>query len=489
MAFYQVQQLPGPTATPQRGVEQRPQRAGGHGAQQVALYQALQAARQTLSAHVLAGCDDDTQAQLLALLARVRTNLDALPPLAVASWIFQKKGLAAYRKVRESLSRVTANLAENICGVRVVQAFVREARNLSVFARLNRKHVKNVVRASFVWNSYTPFINITFVAATSIILIYGSSLIARGQLQIGELSAFILLLGMFFWPIEDLTQLYHATLSATAASERIFQLLQTEPEVKDRPGASPIGPIEGTVEFENVYFKYDEGDSKWVLKGVSFKALPGQTIALVGPTGGGKTSIVSLIPRFYEPQRGCVRIDGIDIKDVTLRSLHNQMGIVLQESFLFSGTVMENLKFARPDVSDEEVIEAARALGAHEVIMRLSEGYKTLVRERGTGLSQGQRQLICLTRAFIANPKILILDEATSSVDTIIEQTLQRALKRLTQRRTSFVVAHRLSTIRDADLVLVIEDGTVQEAGSHHQLMGRNGRYARMYGEYVRRLR
>jgi len=410
-----------------------------------------------------------------------------MPPLAVASILFHKYGLIEYRRTRESISRITANLAENINGVRVVQAFVREARNALTFRKLNDRYIRNMMGASRVWNSYFPFIDMMFATATGIILLYGARLIVRGELTIGVLPEFMLLLGMFFWPLEGLTWLYNSALSATAAAERIFQLLDTEPEIKDLKGAEPIPEIKGDVEFENVYFSYDvDGKQEWVLKDISFRAEAGQTIALVGPTGGGKSSTVALIPRFYEVQRGCVTIDGYDIKDVTLKSLHEQMGIVLQDSFLFTGTVMKNLKFANPNVSEQQVVEAAKALGAHDCIMKLSDGYQTQVHERGAGLSQGERQLICFTRAFIANPRILILDEATSSVDTMIEQRLQEAMGRLMRDRTSFVVAHRLSTVRYADLVLVVGDGTIREQGTHQELLALGGEYAKLYHEYMR---
>jgi len=412
-----------------------------------------------------------------------------MPPLAVASILFHKYGLAAYRRTRESISRITANLAENINGVRVVQAFARESRNAMTFRKLNDHYIRNMMGASRVWNTYFPFINMMFATATGIILFYGASLMAKGEITIGVFPEFMLLLGFFFWPLEGLTFLYNSALSATAAAERIFQLLDTEPEIKDRDDARPIPEIKGRVEFRDVHFSYDvNGKREWVLKDISFTAEAGQTIALVGPTGGGKSSTVALIPRFYEAQKGRVSIDHRDVKDVTLASLHEQMGIVLQESFLFTGTVMENLRFANPDVSEEQVIEAAKALGAHESIMKLSDGYKTEVQERGAGLSQGERQLICFTRAFIADPRILILDEATSSVDTMIERKLQDAMGRLMQGRTSFVVAHRLSTVRHADLVLVIGDGVIKERGTHSELLAMDGEYAKLYREYMRDL-
>jgi len=285
-------------------------------------------------------------------------------------------------------------------------------------------------------------------------------------------------------------RLYNTLLASMAAAERIFMLLDTKPEIVDAPGAADLPRVAGSVLFDHVSFTYGKnagGDgAAWVLDDVSFEAKPGQTVALVGPTGAGKTTVVSLIPRFYDIQKGRILIDGRDVKSVTLKSLHSQMGIVLQEAFLFSGTVMENIKYGRPEVSDQEVHEAARTLGSYDILASLAEGFNTQVGERGGTLSQGQRQLVSFTRAIVADPRILILDEATASVDTQTEKVLQYALEKLLERRTSFVVAHRLSTVRNADVVLVIQDGRITERGTHTQLLAAGGAYAEMYREFIK---
>jgi len=410
-----------------------------------------------------------------------------LPPLWIATHLFHKIGMRAYRGVREQASRLTASLAENIAGVRVVQAFSREEENLSNFTRLQDVYFDRFLASARVFHTYMPFIGMMSGIGTAIVLGYGGYLVMQSQITVGELAAFILYLGMFFGPIQTMGDLYNAVLSSAASAERIFQLLDTEPQVKNRPGAEPLPPIRGHLIFECVSFRYDTTPADtWVLKDISFEARPGETVALVGHTGSGKTSIISLITRFYEPQQGRILVDGIDLLSATIESLHEQIAIVTQENFLFTGTVMENLKFGRPSATDDEVIAAATTLGIHDIISRLSEGYQTKVGERGGNLSAGERQLLTFTRAMVAQPHILILDEATSAVDTATEKTIQHALEELFARRTCFVVAHRLSTVRNAHRIIVLKDGQIVEQGRHEELLARGGHYAGLHKEFVR---
>jgi len=412
-----------------------------------------------------------------------------VPPLLIASEIFRRKGIVAYRRCRESLAVLTANVAESISGIKVTKAFAREAKNLLFYSTLAERHATRVREAAIVWNLYSPFVRTLYVVATSVIILYGGRLVAAGEIEVGVLAAFVLYLGMFFGPIFEFSALFNEILHGSSAAERVFQLLETEPQVRDRPNARDLPELEGRVEFEGVSFRYkkDGGDdAPWILRDVSFTVQPGEMIAFVGPTGAGKSTIINLISRFYEPDRGRVLVDGLDLAEHTLVSLHAQMGIVLQENFLFSGTILENLRYARPSATREEVEALSRLLGADEVIARLPRGYDTLVGERGTSLSQGERQLICFVRALVANPRLLIFDEATSSVDTATEDRLQRALWKLVEGRTSFVVAHRLSTVRHADRIFVVEDGRIVESGAHADLLRSGGRYADLHREYVR---
>jgi ABC-type multidrug transport system fused ATPase/permease subunit len=409
-----------------------------------------------------------------------------LPPLWIATRIFHAKGLQAYRGLREQSSRITASFAEMIAGVRVAQAFVREEENLARFQGIQDNYRERFLVAARIFHTYMPFLNLMSGVGTAIILGYGSTLVLRSEITVGELAAFVLYLGMFFGPIQTMGDLYNAVLSAAASAERIFQLLDTEPQVRDRPKARQLPPIRGSVRFDHVSFRYDTTpEQSWVLKDICFEVRPGETVALVGHTGSGKTSIVSLVARFYEPQRGGILVDDHPIEEVTINSLHRQLGIVTQENFLFTGTVMENLKYGRPEATDGEVIDAARQLGTHAMIEGLAEGYQMKVGERGGNLSAGERQLLTFTRALVARPRILILDEATSAVDPRTEHLIQRALEHLLAGRTCFVIAHRLSTVSHAHQILVLESGEIVERGRHETLLTQGGTYAALHREFT----
>jgi ABC-type multidrug transport system fused ATPase/permease subunit len=416
-----------------------------------------------------------------------------LPPLAVATYLFQKYIMQAHRHVRQQSSRLTASLAENISGVRVVQSMARENENLERYEGLHQVYTDRNYDVARIFHTYMPSLGLVSGIGTAIVLGYGGSLMMRHDLTgghpmtAGDLAAFILYVQMFFGPIQTMGDLYNNVLSAGANAERIFQLLDTESQVIDRTGAGELPPIRGDVRFENVKFRYSANEADgWILKDIDFHVDPGQTVALVGHTGSGKTSIISLLARFYEPQSGRILIDGHDVARSAIESLHRQLGIVTQENFLFTGTILDNLRFGRPGASDDEVRAAAQALGTDEIIRHLKDGYLTKVGERGGNLSAGERQLFCITRALVAQPRILILDEATSAVDPRSEALIQAALDILLQGRTTFVIAHRLSTVRKASLILVLQEGQLVERGTHESLLALGGVYAGLHEEFSR---
>lgn len=396
-----------------------------------------------------------------------------LPFLWLLSTKFRFRMQMAYHQVRRKIATVNANLQESISGIRVTQSFTRENRNMQRFDATNMENLEANMQAAQLHSLFGPLVELVGAIGICMVLWYGGSLVRANILTVGTVYAFVNYVNQFYMPIRDLSQVYNVWQSATVSTDRIFELLETEPDVQDSPEATELPLIEGRVSFEDVTFGYKKGQP--VLHDICFAAEPGQTVALVGPTGAGKSSIINLLARFYEPDQGRITIDGVDLRDVTQQSLHRQLGIVLQDTFLFSGTIRENICYGRPDASEEEVIAAAKAVGAHEFIMQLADGYDTEVHERGSRLSIGQRQLISFARTLLCNPRILILDEATSSVDAYTEVIIQRAMEHLLQGRTAFVIAHRLSTIRNADKIVAIEDGRIVEEGTHDELLAKSG--------------
>jgi ABC-type multidrug transport system fused ATPase/permease subunit len=410
-------------------------------------------------------------------------TLAVIPLMSAGTMLFRIYSSRAYAAVRERLALVTATLAEDIAGMRMVQAFTREDRNVAHFREVADRY-RDANMQTVVLNAlYFPFVDLVSSVALAVVLGYGGYLYFQGAVTLGTLFAFMLYVQNFFDPVQQLSQLYSTFLSATAALDKIMDVLDEEPEVNDSPGARELPPVEGRVAFEGVRFGY--GDGPDVLHGLDLDVPAGTTVALVGHTGAGKSTIAKLLARFYDPREGRITIDGIDLREVTQASLRRQLGIVPQEGFLFAGTVTDNIAFGRPGASSDDVVRAAQAVGAHDFIMRLENGYATDVQERGTRLSLGQRQLVALARALLADPRILILDEATSSVDIGTERKIEQALRLLLSGRTAFIIAHRLSTIRDADLIVVLEHGRIVEQGSHGELMRRRGLYTSLYGDWA----
>ena len=413
-------------------------------------------------------------------------SLAIMPVMAIATWYFSGQARKAFRVARQEMGSVNADLQESISGAREVQAFNREEESIAQFETVNESNRAANIRAAAFTSALRPVLEALGYVALGIVVLAGGLSVLRNEplfgtaiISLGTVFAFVGYIQQINQPLFQIALLWTNVQSAIAGGERIFQLLDTEHDITEKPNAKAMPDIKGDIAFEGVYAEYVANEP--VLQGVDLDVKAGQMVAIVGPTGAGKTTMINLLPRFYDPTKGAVKIDGIDVRDVSLESLRNQIGIVLQDTFLFSDTVMENIRYGKLDANDEEIIETAKKVAAHDFIERLPDGYETVLGERGSGLSQGQRQLIAIARVALMNPNVLILDEATSSVDTRTERVIQSAFEQLLEGRTSFVIAHRLSTIRNADMVLMLKDGEIIERGTHKSLLEQGGAYYDLY--------
>ncbi|MBP7213833.1 MAG: ABC transporter ATP-binding protein, partial [Anaerolineaceae bacterium] len=408
-----------------------------------------------------------------------------LPFMIYASFKFRVKIYYHFRRSRRANSKMTASLNENITGVRVVKALLREEKNLDDFKKLSTNMFRESTSAGFLSAIYLPTIQTISALSLVLVLWRGGTMVGNSMISVGVLQAFISFIMSMLWPIQDLARVYAEMQNAVASSERVFSLLETDSEVRNRENTIPVGTLAGDISFENVSFHYD--DDETVINNLSFKIPQGQKVALVGTTGGGKSTIVNLLCRFYEPTEGTIRINGNDYLNYTLEDIQSRIGVVLQIPHLFSGSIRDNLRYGRLDASDEEIEQAAKLAGAHDFIMKFENGYDSDVGEGGNQLSVGQKQLVSIARALLAEPDIFVMDEATSSVDTLTEALIQKGMHELMTGRTSFIIAHRLSTIKSADQIFVIENGQIAESGDHKSLIQQRGVYYNLYTKQFRR--